>query len=596
MVNRQIYNTAKRYTVGLRGRAQRHRKGGLDIRTWKLALALGLCALGVLVFLMLQLPSNEAGPPPTTASYVDNAICAGCHDDINTTYMQTKHAVAYPDLMAGFHLPSCVPCHSTGAGVPGIYPATGYNVTTNLPAYLQNVTCQSCHGPGSLHVASGSDKQATIGLVLNSSLCGSCHYSEQGLSGQHHPTYNEWSVSGHNTSGTLPGFIKQPNCANCHEALDAAQFLESGGTVYKTVIRAPGEDAPITWEIACVTCHDPHDNSTEFQLRLPKETICATCHNSGGAQPGSEVHHPMAEMRNNTAGYGIDRAGLDYMPNIPCIRCHMSNDSAGIANHTFAPRAEACRECHGNATFPTNESARAYIDMVASMTNVGIAGAQPIVEDAYARMVEMAGNRTNENLAQWLNQYNISSFNLESVISDSSNGNHNPGLSSALLADARARAEQMVAALTPPDKITGVQVSWTVDGSLRVNWSASNAPDFAKYRIYVLSTKQTNITGDTWKAEVTSQATVTYLVTGLDKDSTYYVYVTAVDTNGNEITNTVSAVTAEPAAKETKGLTTLDYGLIGLVVVLAVIVGLLGVMLMRKGKGEKPSETPAKPE
>ncbi len=555
--------------------------------------------------MMLQLPSNEAGPPPTTASYVDNAVCAtpGCHDDVQATYVDTKHAVAFPDLMAGFHLPSCEPCHATGApnatgvGVPSIYPVSGYDVSTHLPAYLQNVTCQSCHGPGSLHVASGANKQATIGLVLNSSLCGSCHYSEPGQSVQHHPTYNEWLESGHNTA-TLPSYVKNAACSNCHEVLNAMQFIESNGTVTKTVLRAPGEDAPLTWEIGCVVCHDPHDNSTQYQLRLPREQICAVCHNSQGAVPGKAVHHPMAEMRNNTAGYLADRTGLTYMSDIACYECHLSDNYAAtpLPNHTFAPKADACRTCHGGSTFPTNESAQVYIDAVATMTNVGIESTSELVEQANALMLQMAGNRTGVNMVSTSNEYNISKFNLESVDSDSSQGNHNPMLASSLLKDARDRAGTIVSDLTPPGKLTGVYVVRNADGSVTVNWSASDASDFAKYRIYVLTAMSSNVTGDTWKAEVTNRSIQTYTLTDLDADTAYYVYVTAVDTKGNEITNTVSPATVAKLTAEEKGLTTLDYGLIGIVVVLALIAAALAMMLMRKGKGAKPTEIPVKTE
>ena len=64
-------------------------EGGLSIRTWKIALFLGLGVLAVLIFVLLQLPNNEAGPPPPqSATYIDNADCVlpGCHQPINATF------------------------------------------------------------------------------------------------------------------------------------------------------------------------------------------------------------------------------------------------------------------------------------------------------------------------------------------------------------------------------------------------------------------------------------------------------------------------------------------------------------------------------
>ena len=570
------------------------------MKTWKFAFALGLCAVGVLIFLMLQLPNNEAGEPPTTASYVDNVECATCHSGKNTSWSGTLHASAYPVPYSGGN-PDCKPCHTTGAGNPSIYPATGYNNVTNLPVYLQNVTCQACHGPGSEHVAADGGKP-TIGLVLNSSLCGACHYSEDGLSGEHHPTYNEWIESGHNTGATLPSYVKRAACAKCHEAWNIIKFIETGYE-NSTVLRQPGEDAPATWEIGCPACHDPHDDTEPYQLRAPRDEICAMCHNSEGAAPGAVPHHPMAEMRNNTAGYGIDRTDAEYMPTVPCYECHLGeNPVSGLPNHTFDPNPWSCvSACHTD-TFPSNASARAYIDMIRGLTEGQVAGVEPVVEEAREAIAQMRGNRTSENLATWMNEYNISTFNLESVVSDSSGGNHNPVLATRLLDDAMERAQEILANLTPPDKVTGIQVTRMDDGSIVVSWSANGASDFVKYRVYVLTTAKSNITSETANAEVTNRTTLTTTMTGLDKDTAYYVYVTAVDSDGNEITNGVAPVSAgkvatpPPAPEEEKGLSTLDYGLIGLVVALAVIAALLGMMLMRKGKGEKPSETPAKTE
>lgn len=546
--------------------------------------------------MMLQLPNNQAGPPPTTASYVDNAECAGCHDDIDPTYQGTAHARAWPDLMANPGNASyCEPCHATGAGYPSIFPATGYDPATNLPTYLQNVTCQGCHGPGSEHI-DAANKRATIGLVLNSSLCGSCHFATGGLSSAHHPTYNEWEVSRHNTTTSLPSFVQRPACAKCHETWNIIKFLETGYE-NSTVLRQPNEDAPLTWEIGCPVCHDPHDDAVPYQLRLPRTEICARCHNSEGAAPGAEPHHPMAEMRNNTAGFGLDRTGADYMPTVSCYNCHLGeNPVSGLPNHTFRPNPYSCRVCHED-TFPTNESAQAYIEMIQGLTLGQVAGVQPVVDESLELIVQMRGNRTSEDLAAWMDEYNISAFNLESVVSDNSEGNHNPILATRMLDNALARAQEVLANLAPPDKVTGVQLYRMSDGSIVVNWSASNAPDFVKYRLYVLADAKSNITSETWRAEVTNRSTVTSTLTGLDKDTVYYVYVTAVDADGNEITNGVAPVTAgKVAAVEEKGLSTLDYGLIGLVIVLAIVAALLGMMLMRKGKGAKPTETPAKTE
>ena len=60
---------------------------------------------------------------------------------------KTAHAKAYKTLEDDhkeFNL-DCVSCHVTGYGKPG-----GSTVTHNDT--LRNVQCETCHGPGSLHV------------------------------------------------------------------------------------------------------------------------------------------------------------------------------------------------------------------------------------------------------------------------------------------------------------------------------------------------------------------------------------------------------------------------------------------------------------
>ncbi len=558
---------------------------------------MSLAGLGVLIFLMLQLPSSDAGPPPTSANYVDNAGCVqvGCHEIFNATYNQTAHAHAYSNLIQGFHLQSCVPCHVTGGGHPEIYPQGVYNFTTNTPIYLQNVTCQGCHGPGSLHEAAPfNQKMQTIGLVMNSSLCGSCHFATGGIGSQHHPTYNEWLISGH-ANTTLPRYAAgNVECANCHEAWMSMKLVEGGA--FRTTYRVGSEDAPITWEIACATCHDPHNlGQGTFQLRLPPTEICQKCHNSAGAQPGTAPHHPMAEMRNDTAGFGIDRSGTSYMPTVSCFNCHMGITNAGLPNHTFMPNPSACLACHApggvSPTFDNLSVAESVIEHIAASTNAGITAYGPMVDDALALMNEMAGNRTGQNLSSWNHQYEIAIFNLESVISDKSSGNHNPGLASRLLGDARNRSDAVIANLTPPPKISGVTVVDEGGGRIKISWTTSTVSDFSKYRIYVLKSLKSNITDSTWRLQLDEKGTSSVSIDDI-RAGTYYVYVTAVDTNGNEITNTLSPTSI--AVKGGGGLSTEATALIAAVIIVAVVAAVVGITMMRKRKGMKP-EAPSKP-
>ena len=67
---------------------------------------------------------------------------------------------------------ACVSCHVTGFGLPGGYPAADSART----AAVTNVTCESCHGPGSKHAsASLAEKKKLINRNVTAKMCTQCH-------------------------------------------------------------------------------------------------------------------------------------------------------------------------------------------------------------------------------------------------------------------------------------------------------------------------------------------------------------------------------------------------------------------------------------
>lgn len=126
--------------------------------------------------------ANEArfrgvkAPPvrPGQAGYVGTDACADCHEESVTFWQTTRHAGAYATLVDGnkqYDL-TCVGCHVTGYRKPG-----GSEVVEN--AGLQDVQCEVCHGPGSLHVDDGGDDLTRIVRDAPAELCATeCHTPE----------------------------------------------------------------------------------------------------------------------------------------------------------------------------------------------------------------------------------------------------------------------------------------------------------------------------------------------------------------------------------------------------------------------------------
>ena len=110
------------------------------------------------------------------SDYVGSAACQSCHAKEHGLWAQSNHAKAFATLTKNHEdkNPDCLRCHTTGFKEPTGFPAGG--------AALQNVGCESCHGPGKRHVddpAHGAgtilaltDKCDTCAITL---ICGKCH-------------------------------------------------------------------------------------------------------------------------------------------------------------------------------------------------------------------------------------------------------------------------------------------------------------------------------------------------------------------------------------------------------------------------------------
>lgn len=113
--------------------------------------------------------------PPGAATYVGGEACADCHEDAVAFWKGTRHAGAWRTLEKvdkQFDY-DCIGCHVTGWGEPG-----GSTMATNEG--LRDIQCETCHGPGSIHVdADDVDAKKTIRLAPPDELCANqCHTPE----------------------------------------------------------------------------------------------------------------------------------------------------------------------------------------------------------------------------------------------------------------------------------------------------------------------------------------------------------------------------------------------------------------------------------
>ncbi|MBN1965198.1 MAG: hypothetical protein JW910_11170, partial [Anaerolineae bacterium] len=360
--------------------------------------------------------------------------CIDCHEDTAAAWMMTGHASMFIQGITGVasshYGPNCISCHTTGfnnrpeavnGGFDDIAAEAGWSfpeelnadtwdsIVENYPtvAAMANIQCESCHGPGYLHVFEATRRESMIGLGLEYGVCAQCHAEDP-----YHIFPQQWESSAHADQNAeafwYPIGEGRESCVRCHSGygyIDWASGAEEVRTDYST--------------ITCAVCHDPHDASSPNQLRvfdsvvLPDGTevadagpaaTCMSCHNArrdavaivDGAASGegsfSTPHYSTAaELMNSVGGYtwGVD------MPTSPhgniidntCIGCHMAgtpgmnnmgtpDDSSDdqplpghntVGEHTFAmvdasgaENVAVCQTCHDGQTSFEFEAFRDY--------------------------------------------------------------------------------------------------------------------------------------------------------------------------------------------------------------------------------------------
>ena len=110
------------------------------------------------------------------ASFAGSASCLDCHAKAAEVWQKSGHAHAFQSLLTAKADadPNCLACHTVGFATP-----SGYR-REFAAAKLTQVGCESCHGPGSLHVgqrrsgAPATDHFRTLGAGD----CQKCHHGE----------------------------------------------------------------------------------------------------------------------------------------------------------------------------------------------------------------------------------------------------------------------------------------------------------------------------------------------------------------------------------------------------------------------------------
>ncbi|MFQ6062882.1 MAG: ammonia-forming cytochrome c nitrite reductase subunit c552, partial [Methanosarcinales archaeon] len=322
--------------------------------------------------------------------YVGAEKCKECHEDIYTKWQNTKHSMAYENLMkSGERIEEkCLECHSL-------------RTETQV---LEGVQCELCHAPGKKHIAS-DDKKKTQYVNWSVEVCAKCHNSD------FHNQVEEWRDSAHSKSLTAAGgsVLENEQCQKCH----VAQIIVSKNFGLIEIPKKVENPQPIT----CPVCHDPHGSYNTHQLRKSKEDLCASCHNPRNIEPGMELRHVQSSMYRDST---LDRAG------VRCSDCHMYTEKTGIK--TLPTRPSHAFAANPPSTITVDYSIQEEITKKISEVESLLKEAQSIVA---------SGGAEKE-------KYDKAKYNVDFVKADGSKGIHNPEKAEQMLEEAESLAKELI--------------------------------------------------------------------------------------------------------------------------------------------------------
>lgn len=158
----------------------------------------------------------------------------------------------------------------------------------------KNVGCESCHGPGSLHVKSGGAARTIINPRRSPDTCFQCHLEVRAQFQLPH---------------RHPVMEGKMSCADCHNP-HKGSAIKGGGTSLQQSIKGGGmaflsanetclqchtsQRGPFVFEHeavreGCTTCHSPHGSVNQRMLTERNQALCLKCHFQQQTTPGRIV-------------------------------------------------------------------------------------------------------------------------------------------------------------------------------------------------------------------------------------------------------------------------------------------------------------------
>jgi predicted CXXCH cytochrome family protein len=187
----------------------------------------------------------------------------------------------------------CAECHVDQAE---LFEGTTHD---NILAFLADEPdgvggCESCHGPGSLHVEMAGGEEPGFLAAINASpdpgSCTTCHVDQ----------IAQFSLP--ERHDVLEGFMACSDCHNPHGSFNASFVSEAGNE-------------------ACLTCHTEKEGPFVFPHAAQEVEGCVACH-----QPHGSVNNhllPYRETQFTCLSCHVDVPSFHRLPDFAdCVSCH----------------------------------------------------------------------------------------------------------------------------------------------------------------------------------------------------------------------------------------------------------------------------------
>jgi DmsE family decaheme c-type cytochrome len=247
---------------------------------------------------------QEKKEAPAKAEYIGSETCAGCHDEINTSFAKNPHHLLEKSKSRGWEGKACEACHGPGSKHAETNAAEDILNPAKMAPQKVDALCLACHKNQPTQVG-----RLQSGHARNSVACTACHN-----------THKTGVESSEYILKTNAGVNK--TCAACHTAV-WAQF------------QRPHRHKVPEGGMACTACHNPHSSFINRNLRLAhgsSEIGCFSCH--------SDKRGPFV----------FDHAPVQTEP---CSVCHEPHGSANPRMLTRHEVSFQCLECHSNLNSPS---------------------------------------------------------------------------------------------------------------------------------------------------------------------------------------------------------------------------------------------------